>query len=67
MFTGNNISVAINYTIIYRKQYQCTAVHNDQSNHYYNFFSLDSHSHWLSQMPITKIIGVIGIDTLYWD
>ena len=25
------------------KQYQCTAVHIDQSNDYYNFFSVDSH------------------------
>ena len=46
-------------------------MHIDQSNHHYNFFSVDSHVSkliaWLSQMPITKVIGAIDIGTLYWD
>ena len=59
MFTGNNISVAINYAITYNIS-ACTAVCIDQSNH---FFSVDSRVSNLIGCPRCKIIGEIDIGT----
>ena len=63
LLTGNNISVAINYA---SKQYHCTAVQMTITTFSQHRAPCEQ-SHWLSQMPITRIIGVIEIGNLQWN